>query len=76
MLHEGSNQSDRTPVTRLVSDDVRADARTSENEITDTIEGLVSGEFIGPTQRGIHHAVSIEHHRVGGGCPLNQSFRA
>jgi hypothetical protein len=36
-------------------------ARTSENEITDTIERLVPGKLIGPTERRIHDAVGVEY---------------
>ena len=76
VLHEGANQGDRAPVTRFVSGNVRADARTSENKITNTIERLVPGKFIGPTERRLHHTFGVEHHRVGRGRPLNQPFRA
>jgi hypothetical protein len=76
VLHEGSHRGTVALVTWFVSDDVRADARPSENEITDTIECLVPSELIGPTERVVHDAVGAEHHRVARGCPLNQSFRA
>ena len=59
-----AHQLHRAAMARLARDDARPHPRTGERQVADTVQRLVSHEFVRPAQRGIQHSGIVEHHRV------------
>ena len=56
--------------------DASEEWQADKREIADKVEGFVAAEFVGETQRAIHHAVFGEHDGVVERAAANQSHGA
>ena len=63
-------------MARFDGHDAGADARARQRQVAHAIERLVPHELVGPTQRRVHQAGIVQHHRILRRGAANQSTRA
>ena len=75
----GEEAADELGVERVASFsgfDASEEWQADKREIANQVEGFVAAEFVGETQRAIHHAVFGEHDGVVERAAANQSHGA